>query len=155
METAPHVTAIREALEAVAGEDEQAQAMAHRMGAALAPALHLQLLDLLGEVVLEASRQLPEGRLDLQLAGRDAVLVYRPGPGLEAPTAVDEGSETARLTVRMPEALKTSIEAAAGAEGVSTNAWLVAAARHHLSPSAGPRSGPVSTGRRITGYVQG
>jgi hypothetical protein len=155
METTPHVTAIREALEAVAGDDEQAQALAHRMATALAPALHLQLLDLLGEVALEASRQLPEGRLDLQLAGRDAVLVYRPEPGVDAPTPVDEGSETARLTVRMPEALKASIEAAADAEGVSTNAWLVAAARHHLSPTAGPRKGPASTGRRITGYVQG
>lgn len=155
METTPHVTAIREALEAVAGDDEQAQALAHRMTTALAPALHLQLLDLLGEVALEASGQLPEGRLDLQLAGRDAVLVYRAEPAAEAPAATDEsGTETARLTVRMPESLKSAIEAAADADGVSTNAWLVAAARRHLSPTAGPRRGPVSTGRRITGYVQ-
>lgn len=154
MQITPHVAALREALEAVAGDDEQAQALAHQLAAALAPALHLQLLDLLGEVALEASGQLPEGRLDLQLAGRDAVLVYREEPTASTPAPVDETTETARLTVRMPESLKSAIEAAADHEGISTNAWLVTAARRHLTPTSSSRRGPVSTSRRITGYVQ-
>jgi hypothetical protein len=153
MDITGHVTAIRGALEDIAGDDEAGQVMAHRMAAAVTPALQLQLLDFLGEVALEVSQQLPDGRLDLQLAGRDAVLVYRPEPTVEAPAALD-GSETARLTVRMPDSLKSAIEAAADSEGISTNAWVVGAARRRLSPSSGATNNPVSTGRRITGYVQ-
>lgn len=154
MQTTAHVAALTEALAAVAGDDEQSQALAQRMATAMAPALHLQLLDLLGEIALETSEQLPDGRLDVQLAGRDAVLVYRAESQAEPRASAEEGSETARLTVRMPEALKAAIEAAADAEGVSTNAWVVAAARRHISPTTGGRKGPVSTSRRITGYVQ-
>jgi hypothetical protein len=153
METTPHVDAIRAALEAVAGDDAETVALANRMVTALTPALHLQLLDLLGQMALEVSQQLPDGRIDLQLAGRDAVLVYRPDPGSEPVDQPEEGSETSRLTLRMPESLKNAIESAADADGVSTNAWLVGAARRALAPTPGPRSRGVS-GKRITGYVQ-
>ena len=153
MDLASHVTALRLALEETAGDDDASQALAHRMAATLGPALQLQLLDLLGEVALEVSPQLPDGRLDLQLAGRDAVLVYRADERAAA-APVDEGSETSRLTVRMPEALKAAIEAAADTENVSTNTWLVAAARMRLSPSATSTSTPVTSKKRITGYVQ-
>ena len=151
MDLTPHVAALRLALEDIAGEDEAGQAAADRMAAALAPALQLQLLDLLGEIALEVSAQLPDGRLDLQLAGRDPVLVYR-GIDPAPPTATDgDGSETARLTLRMPESLKSAIDAAADAESISVNAWLVGAARLRLSP----RKPAGSFSQRITGYVQG
>ena len=153
MDITAHVTAIRGALEDIAGDDEAEQAAARRMAAAVAPALQLQLLDLLGEVALDVSQQLPDGHFDLQLAGREVLLVYRAEQAAETPAPVD-GSETSRLTVRMPDSLKSAIEAAADAEGTSTNAWLVAAARRRLAPTPGRLSNPVSTGRRITGYVQ-
>ena len=156
MDLASHVTALRLALEETAADDEAVQGLAHRMAATQGPALQLQLLDLLGEVALEVSPQLPDGRLDLQLVGRDAVLVYRADerPSVGPATPVDEGSETSRLTVRMPEALKSAIESAADAENVSTNTWLVAAARLRLSPSGTSTSTPVTSKKRITGYVQ-
>ncbi len=155
MDLTPHVAALRMALEDVGGDDAAGQAAADRMAAALTPALQLQLLDLLGEIALDVSAQLPDGRLDLQLAGRDPVLVYR-GIDPAPPTATDdEGSETSRLTLRMPESLKAAIESAAAADDVSTNAWLVGAARARLT--AGPRRSPnpSTSTRRITGYVQG
>jgi hypothetical protein len=151
----PHVAALRMALEDVAGDDAAGQAAADRMATALAPALQLQLLDLLGEIALDVSAQLPDGRLDLQLAGRDPVLVYR-GIDPAPPTATDdEGSETSRLTLRMPESLKTAIESAAAAENVSTNAWLVGAARTRLTAAPRRSPNPSTSKRRITGYVQG
>jgi hypothetical protein len=151
MDLTAHVAALRMALEEVAGDDHAAQASAHRMAGALAPALHLQLLDMLGEIALDVSSQLPDGRLDLQLAGRDPVLVYR-GIDPAPPTATeDDGSETARLTLRMPESLKSAVDAAADAENISVNAWLVGAARLRLSP--GKSAGTFT--QRITGYVQG
>ena len=155
MDLTPHVAALRMALEDVAGDDAAGQAAADRMAAALTPALQLQLLDLLGEIALDVSAQLPDGRLDQQLAGRDPVLVYR-GIDPAPPTATDdEGSETARLTLRMPESLKAAIESAAAADDVSTNAWLVGAARARLTTSPRRSPNPSTSTRRITGYVQG
>ena len=156
MDLTPHVTALQMTLEDIAGDDEVALALAHRMASALAPAIQLQVLDLLGEVALEVSAQLPDGRLDLQLAGRDALLVYRAEQETPEPrTSDDEGSETARLTVRMPESLKAAIESAAAAENVSTNAWLVGAARTRLTANPRRSPNPSTSKRRITGYVQG
>ena len=101
MDLTAHVTALQMALEDIAGDDEATLAMAHRMASALAPAMQLQVLDLLGEVALDVSSQLPDGRIDLQLAGRDAVLVYRAEQEAPAPRpSEDEGSETARY--RLP-----------------------------------------------------
>ena len=155
MDLTPHVAALRMALEDVAGDDAAEQAAADQMAAALTPALQLQLLDLLGEIALDVSAQLPDGRLDLQLAGRDPVLVYR-GIDPAPPTANDdEGSETSRLTLRMPESLKTAVESAADAENISVNSWLVAAVRLRLSPAPRRPPGSGSFAQRITGYVQG
>lgn len=156
MEVTPHVEAIRAALEAVAGDDDTSAAVAERLSQAVAPAVQLQLLDLLGQVALEVSAQLPSGRVDLQLAGRDAVLVYREDPAAASPSAAppaDDEAGTARLTLRMPDQLKNQVEQAAVIVGLSTNAWLVNAARAALSPVPPRRRGP-GPGNRLSGYAQ-
>jgi hypothetical protein len=154
MDIAAHVSAVQVALADLATDDEASTAAAQRLSAAIGPALQLQLLDLLGEVALEVSRQIPDGHLDLQLAGRDAALVYRADVPEAAPAPPDEGSDTARLTLRMPDSLKTSVEAAAASQNISTNAWLIAAARRHLAPASHAGPNPVSSNRRISGYIQ-
>jgi len=151
----PHVAAIREALEAVAGDDDVSVAVADRLSQALAPAVQLQLLDLLGQVALEVSSQLPDGRVDLQLAGREVLLVVTDTAAdpSGAPTLGDDDTAAARLTLRMSDAMKSAVEAAAETAGQSTNAWLVAAARQALdSRPARRRSGGI--GSRLSGYSQ-
>ena len=155
MEMTAHVEAIRSALEAVGGDDVTTAAVAQRLAEAVAPAVHLQLFDLLGEVATEVTSQLPAGRLDVQLSGRDAVLVYHDDPEA-APSrtaAFEDDQGTARITLRMADTLKNAVERAAASEGQSTNAWLVAAAKRALDPS-GPRRRP-GRGNRLTGYTQG
>lgn len=154
MDTRPHVEAIRAALEAVAGEDETSTSVAARLSQAVGPAVQLQLLDMLGQVALEVSSQLPSGRLDLQLAGRDAVLVFRDDSGeTTSGVGVDDDSGTARLTLRMSDTLKGAVEQAAAREGLSTNAWLVGAAKRALEPGP-PRHRRPGVGNRLTGYTQ-
>lgn len=153
MDTRPHVEAIRAALEAVAGDDDTSTAVAARLSEAIAPAVQLQLLDLLGQVALEVSSQLPSGRVDLQLAGRDAVLVFRDDAGPASPPGGDEDSGTARLTLRMSDTLKGAVEQAAAGEGLSTNAWLVAAAKRALEPGPARHRRP-AVGNRLTGFTQ-
>jgi hypothetical protein len=124
MDLTPHLEAVRADLEALA--DDQTRANLERLTRAVEPALQLRLLDVLGEASLELSQQLPDGHAEVRVAARDASLVYVPeGPAAStAPAEEDEGG-TARLTLRMPESLKTKVEEAAAREGTSVNAWLV------------------------------
>ena len=56
---------------------------------------------------------------------------------------------TARITLRLPETLKTQAEDAAAREGVSTNTWLARA----VAQAVGKRA-PKRAGSRVTGYAQ-
>jgi predicted DNA binding CopG/RHH family protein len=58
----------------------------------------------------------------------------------------------ARITLRLPESLKTSVEAAAANEGVSVNTWLVRALQRAVSGGGG--GGFYRSGKRITGFSQ-
>ena len=69
---------------------------------------------------------------------------------------------TPRISLRLSEALKSDVEAAAKADAVSVNTWLVRAAGHALSHRSRPgdASGASGTstrvsGHRITGWVNG
>ena len=65
------------------------------------------------------------------------------------PTPGDDLS--ARITLRLPEALKGQIEIVASSEGVSTNAWIVRALARALEPRATVRA---RTGNRLQGFAQ-
>jgi HicB family len=87
----------------------------------------------------------------VRLAGRnpDLVLVEDQVADEEpAPTPGDDLS--ARITLRLPEALKLQVEVIASSEGVSANAWIVRA----LARSLEPRRGKTQSGRRLQGFTQ-
>ena len=95
--------------------------------------------------------------MEVRLAGRDARLTYV-GPAPEQPAGdepEDDDGTTARLTLRMPEQLKSKVERAAAAMGLSVNAWLVrtiadGVERKRMEVRIGRSKG----GTRITGYAQ-
>jgi hypothetical protein len=147
MELARYVEALQADLAAIAavGDDATAEA-ARRLSAALGASTGLRLLDALGEVALELNAQLPLGRVEVRLAGQDPSLVYVE-EGAPAPAAPDEGS-TARISLRLPESLKASVEAAAAREGVSVNTWLVRALARSVSTTTATRG----RGNRLRGF---
>jgi hypothetical protein len=146
----PHLEAIRSDLESMVGADEAIGEAMERMAEA---ALQLRLLEVLGEGALELTEQLPAGQAEVRVAGRDARLVYTgpPEPPPPAPLADDDGG-TARVTLRMPDALKGAVEEAADAIGVSVNAWLVQAAQAALGGTSEQRRKPAAN--RISGYAR-
>jgi len=152
MEITPHVQSIRARLEAAAGGDEASIVAAERLSAAVDPALQLQLLDLLGQAALELSGQLPNGHVELRLAGRDAQLVYSDDAEAAPPATADDLGSSARLTLRMSDGLKSALEAAAAREGISTNAWLVTTIKRAIEQKPSRKR---SAGNRLTGYAQG
>jgi len=104
-----------------------------------------------GEAAAEVGSQLPSGRVDVRLAGRDPelVVVFEEAP---EPAAVAVGEElTGRITLRLPEALKTAVEALADQEGISTNAWLVRTIARSLEARPSRRPGT----NRLQGFAQG
>jgi hypothetical protein len=149
MKMSTYVDALRSDLAAAASlGDERASEVGALLAEAVARSVPLRFLEALGEAVLEANEQLPSGHLEVRLAGSDPNVVFV-DEAVEArqATAVDEPS-AARLTLRLPERLKSELEAAAAREGVSLNTWLV----RTLSGAVSHATRPTTTGRRLVGY---
>ena len=127
--------------------DERSAQVAERLGEALGSSLRLKLLDLLSQVAVELSSKLPSGHIEVRLAGQEPELVFVDAPGEAAGMAGEELS--ARISLRLPESLKTAVERAADREGISTNAWLVRA----IARATESRPAHVG-GKRLSGYAQ-
>jgi hypothetical protein len=151
MDLTPYLDAVRADLEAVSGPDEPTAAVAERLARALQPSLQLRLLDALGQATQELSEQLPNGRVDVRLSGRDVDLVVVFDEAPAEPVAPDDDGGTARITLRLPESTKTRVERAASGEGISTNSWLVRAVVRGLEQAQQQRR---RVGNRITGLAQ-
>jgi hypothetical protein len=77
------------------------------------------------------------------------------GPPVGEGATEDDEDGTARITLRMPEHLKTKVEEAAATEGLSANAWLVRAVTRGLDARrAEVQIGRSRSGTRITGFAQ-
>ena len=143
-----HIQALREDLARVAAVgDESTARAAELLAMALESALGRRLQEALGEAALELSGQLEQGRVEVRMAGSDPEFVYVDDAAPETRPAVDEAL-SARITLRLPDSLKSRLEAAAGASGVSLNTWLVQA----LSRLAEPRPATGGSRHRLTGY---
>ena len=149
MDVNHHVEALLSDLAGVAGlGDEHVAQAAERLSQALRSSAGLRLLDVLGEAALEISAQLPSGQVEVRLAGQQPSLIYVESEAEPAPPSGDDAF-SARITLRLPESLKASLEAAASREGVSLNTYLVRALSR--APSSSSQRGP---GSRLTGFAQ-
>jgi HicB family len=160
MDLTPHIESLRGDLEALTAGDEHVRAALERLGRAMEPAVQLRFIDALSQASQEFSEQLPAGHAEVRVAGRDATLVYV-GPVTEQAEPANEPDEDeggmARLTLRMPESLKSKVEEAAARDGLSVNAWLVRAVQRGVEGRriefeiGGKKRGG---GTRLTGYAQ-
>jgi hypothetical protein len=146
-----HIDAIKRDLAGVVAAlgDEELVEQWRRLADALEPALRLRLLDLLSEAAVSLNSQLDVGHVEVRLAGRDPELVFVDDPTApeQPPSPGDDLS--ARITLRLPEGLKASIEVAAAREAVSANAWIIRALARALEPRAARRSS-----NRLQGFAQ-
>jgi hypothetical protein len=142
-----YVQAVCEDLARVAAVgDESTARAAELLAVALESSLVRRLQEALAEAALELSAQLDHGRVELRGAGGDSELVYV-DDAEPAPSEIADEALAARITLRLPESLKSRIETAAGSAGVSVNTWLVQALNRQLE------SRPTTTGsHRLTGF---
>lgn len=152
MDIERHVQAIQSDLATAAALGDEAAAVAgERLAAAVGSSLQLRLLDVLTEATLALNDQLTSGHVEVRLAGRDPELVLVEDSTDRAESAPAPGDDlSARITLRLPEALKTQIEAVSSSEGVSANAWIVRA----LARALEPRPDRTRSGNRLWGFTQ-
>ena len=149
MQMAPFVESVQHDLAAVAAvSDPQTGETVQRISAALESSFRLRLLEAVTAVAHELTSQLAGGHVEVRLAGQDPSLVFvedTPAPG---PSVGGEDAFTARITLRLPETLKASVEFAASRDGISVNAWIVQALSRSIDPR--PHRGP----KRLTGFAR-
>jgi hypothetical protein len=157
------------AARAMGQETEQA---AERLGFALDSSFRLALMDALSHAAAEITNELDGISVEVRLQGREPVfVVVGGGPAATAPIPTEptevleeEGAETARVTLRLPEALKTRAEELAAGRGQSLNTWLVNAVRAATVPGLtinvttpmgpGAPGRNRSTNKRVQGWVR-
>ena len=149
MQLEPHLAQVQEQLRAAAAlGDERTQQVAEALATAATPAVRLAVLNALTAVADEITNAL------LDFPGSPVITVRLDGDEVAVDVHVtqasidaeeprrDEGEASARISLRLTEALKTEIDAAAEEEGISVNTWLVRAANAALRPSPFAAFGP-------------
>jgi len=125
--------------------DEVVGEVAERIADVLGRSVPGRILDVLSDAAAELSATLPDGRVDIRVAGDDVELTYVPGPAA-APTG-ESDEQSARISLRLGEGLKSRLEASAAAEGVSVNNFIVRTLERHSSDRSRNR-----VGHRLHGY---
>ena len=161
MDLSDYVDALRRQLTAAAAAGtEQTRETARLLADTLEPAVRLALTDALAAMAAEVTAAWDGGLVDIRLRGRDPEVVVVPAPAHEPEEPADDGADTgeddgsvARISLRLPESVKSRAEAAAAAAGISLNAWLVRAVAAGLrEPTDQPRSGRGP--RRHSGFAR-
>jgi hypothetical protein len=143
--------------------DEQVQRVAYTLSEAATSAVRLAILG----AVSEAADEITALLLDFPLSPNVSVRLVGDELRTEVdasvhaapePAPVDDGEASARISLRLTEALKTQLEQAAGRDGVSVNTWIVRALNNAVA-DGGRRTAPttftVGNPHRITGYING
>jgi hypothetical protein len=146
MDLQPYVDGVRHELAvAAAAGGPDAEALADRLTAPLESAIRLALLEALSEAAEQITRDLAPGSVEVRLRGRDPEFTVDQGvaeltdAAAVTPESEDDGG-TWRVTLRLPENLRAGVDAAARADGLSVNAWLVRAASAALGSNSTRRS---------------
>jgi hypothetical protein len=147
------IEALRNDLVAVAAVgDEQTAGVAQRISVALEGSIGLRMVDAFAAAALELNAQLPDGHVEVRLAGRDPEFVYVEAEQTE-PAIPGDIEALARISLRLPEGLKKNCEDAAAAEGVSLNTWIVRAIAR-VASGGGGGGATRRKGNRLTGYAR-
>jgi hypothetical protein len=152
MNLTPYVESLRHDLAAAAAAGtEEARRLAEVLAEALDPAVRLAVVDALCAAAAEVTQALPGTTVEVRMHGREPrIVVTSAEPEPPAGPVPDEAEGTTRVTLRLPESVKTRVEEAAAGDSLSVNTWLVRTVVRALDRPPGPR-----VGRRLTGYARG
>lgn len=161
MNLQPYVEAVRHELNvaAAAGGPEAAE-LAERLTAPLESAIRLALLESLSDAAELITRELAPGSVEVRLRGRDPEFTVTPAPAepedapLPATPEFDDDGGTWRVTLRLPENLRTAVDSAARGAGLSVNAWMVRAIAGALGAGQARRRHDGPSDKSFSGWVR-
>ncbi len=155
---------------AAAAAGDEAAAIAERLASTLDSTARIVLLEALSEAAAEITTELAPASVDVRLRGRNPEFVVTAPDAprfADASPQIDEFTEsvsvpdgadeaTTRTTLRLPESVKSRMEAAAARDGLSVNSWLLRAVTAALTttPTASQRAQFRNSGNRFTGWVR-
>ena len=167
MQLQPYVTPVQDQLVAAAAlGDESARTTAQALAVAAEPAIRLAVLSAVAAAADEITAALLDTpgapSVSARLDGDDLRIEARSSDMSDVVAAVGTAPEdpdtSARISLRLSEALKARIELAARSNAISVNSWLVRAASTALAHSAPPPRGRFASGAggsRVTGWING
>jgi hypothetical protein len=126
------------------GDDKVAE-VAERIADVLGRSIPGRVLDLLSDAAAELTASLPEGRIDIRVAGDDVDMSYVEEDLGPVAAAGDGDDLSARITLRVSEGLKSRVEQSAAAEGVSVNTFIVRTLERNRNRNS-------RAGNRLRGY---
>jgi hypothetical protein len=182
MDITPYVERLRHDLaQAAAAGDDQVRDAAERLTLALDPSMRLALMEALSQAAAEITTEMRAGSVDVRLTGRELEFVVEqaapaapvaPAPPQAGAEDEEDDGATARITLRLPESVKTRAEELAAKHGSSLNTWIVNVLRSATREGAinididlssipflegndpfGPGRGGRRGTRRMTGWV--
>jgi hypothetical protein len=159
MDLSPYIDSVRVGVtNASSLADERTQQVAERLGTAIESSTRLALIQALSDAAGTISAELAPSSVELRMVGTDPefVVTLQTGeaePTLLMPEAEAAGAEAgepstteveeepvARITLRLPQSVKSKVDEMASSEGISTNAWLIRAVMDALSERSGSRA---------------
>jgi uncharacterized protein (DUF1778 family) len=149
MQLDQHIAQVHNQLQAAAAlGDDRTKEIATALATAATPSVRLAVLN----AVTEAAGEITAALLDfpgsplvsVRIDGDEVAVdlhVTQPAPDAEEQRR-DDGEPSARISLRLTEALKAEIDTAAEQDGVSVNTWLVRVASAALRPAPFAGFGP-------------
>jgi hypothetical protein len=143
-----------ELLSAAAMGGDDVVTTAERLTAALDASVRMALLEALSDAAAEITAVLDGTVVEVRLKGREPQFVVEVAETTApADHDGDDDASTARITLRLPEALKQRAEESAARSRQSLNTWLVDAVRQATRPPDEDR-GRRARGRQLSGWAR-
>jgi len=158
MDLYPYISSVRAGVDSASAlADEPTRQVAERLGIAIESSTRLALIHALSDAAGTISAELAPSSVELRMVGQDpefVVTVHRsndepmlllpddepaPAPPADEPES-DFDEPVARVTLRLPQSVKSRVDERATASGISTNAWLMRVVMDALE-DRGPGSG--------------
>ncbi|HEY6810180.1 MAG TPA: hypothetical protein VIZ70_03555 [Propionibacteriaceae bacterium] len=154
MDLSPYLQSVRAGVaNASALADEPTQRVAERLGTAIESSTRLALIQALSDATSTISAELAPSSVELRMVGQDPEFVVSVQTAEAEPTLLlpepesgdGDASESpddepiSRVTLRLPQSVKTRVDEMASSEGISTNAWLIRTVMDALADRSGSR----------------
>lgn len=157
MELSPYLERLATDLEKITAlADDATREVTRRLATALEPSLRMALVEAISDTAALVTADLDDVVAVVRMEGRDPVIaVERTGSpsdprALLAADPTDENdADSARITVRLPQGLKTRAESRAAELDQSLNTWIVQAIRRATQDE----KTSTTSSRRITGWA--